>query len=91
MALLSREILRAGACSASVRSRPPASTQTTCVLCTCFEAFNRDNRMVLMEDVCANMNGADYRAAAVKLIEATLGWMVKPDAVVAACQSEVAA
>ena len=36
-----------------------------CVMCCCFEAFNRDYRVVLVEDVCASMNGRDYHEAAV--------------------------
>jgi nicotinamidase-related amidase len=54
-----------------------------CVLCSCFEAFNRDYRVVVMEDVCASMNGADYHAAAIKLIEAALGWVVQSDELIA--------
>ena len=30
-----------------------------CVLCSCFEAFNRDYRVVVTRDVCASMNGPD--------------------------------
>lgn len=48
-----------------------------CVLCSCFEAFNRDYRVVLVEDVCASMNGPDYHEAAVKLIKSSLGWVVR--------------
>jgi nicotinamidase-related amidase len=55
-----------------------------CVLCSCFEAFNRDLRVVLMKDVCASMNGPDYHEAAVKLIEAALGWIVESDEVIGA-------
>jgi biuret amidohydrolase len=55
-----------------------------CVLCSCFEAFNRDYRVVLMKDVCASMNGPDYHEAAVKLIEAALGWIVGSEDVIAA-------
>jgi nicotinamidase-related amidase len=53
-----------------------------CILCTCFEAFNRDMKIVLVEDMCASMNGADYHEAAVKLIEAALGWIVRADEVI---------
>ncbi len=55
-----------------------------CILCTCFEAFNRDFRVVLMPDVCASMNGADYHDASLKLIEAALGWLVPSTAIIAA-------
>jgi biuret amidohydrolase len=62
-----------------------------CILCTCFEAFNRDLKIVLVEDMCASMNGADYHQAAVKLIDAALGWIVKADEIIALCRKEKAA
>jgi nicotinamidase-related amidase len=55
-----------------------------CVLCTCFEAFNRDYRVVVLRDVCASMNGPDYHDAAIKLIEAALGWTVDSANILAA-------
>jgi biuret amidohydrolase len=54
-----------------------------CVLCSCFDAFNRDYRVILMEDVCASMNGAAYHAAALKIVEAALGWITRSDEVIA--------
>ncbi len=54
-----------------------------CVLCSCFEAFNRDYRVVVMKDVCASMNGPDYHVAALKVIEAALGWIVDSEDVIA--------
>ena len=62
-----------------------------CVLCACFDAFNRDYRVVVMRDVCASMNGPDYHEAALKLIEAALGWVVNADDVIAAVAAERAA
>jgi nicotinamidase-related amidase len=62
-----------------------------CVLCSCFDAFNRDLRVVVMRDVCASMNGSDYHAAALKLIDAALGWVVDSDAVIAGLQRASAA
>ena len=62
-----------------------------CVLCSCFEAFNRDYRVVVMRDVCASMNGPDYHDAAIKLIEAALGWVVDSDEIVAALRPASAA
>lgn len=55
-----------------------------CVLCSCFEAFNRDYRVVLMKDVCASMNGPEYHAAALKVVEAALGWIIDADDVIGA-------
>ena len=62
-----------------------------CVLCACFEAFNRDYRVVVMRDVCASMNGPDYHDAAIKLIEAALGWVVDSDVIMAGLQPASAA
>lgn len=58
-----------------------------CVLCSCFEAFNRDYRVVVMKDVCASMNGPDYHVAALKVIEAALGWIVDSEDVIAALRA----
>lgn len=58
-----------------------------CVMCSCFEAFNRDYRVVLAEDLCASMNGPDYHAAAVKLIGAALGWVVQSGVIIDACDA----
>ena len=62
-----------------------------CVLCSCFDAFNRDLRVVLMKDVCASMNGPEYHEAALKVIEAALGWIVESGDVVRALQGAGAA
>ena len=62
-----------------------------CVLSSCFDAFNRDYRVVVMQDVCASMNGPDYHAAALKVIEAALGWIVESDTVIAGLQRASAA
>lgn len=62
-----------------------------CVLCSCFDAFNRDYRAVVARDVCASMNGPDYHAAALKLIEAALGWVIDSDEIVAALKPASAA
>jgi len=62
-----------------------------CVLCSCFEAFNRDYRVIVPRDVCASMNGPDYHQAALKLIEAALGWVVDSDEIIAGLQPATAA
>ena len=61
-----------------------------CVMCSCFEAFNRDYRVVLAEDLCASMNGPDYHEAAVKLIGAALGWVVQSGEIIQACRPATA-
>lgn len=62
-----------------------------CVLCSCFEAFNRDYRVILAEDVCASMNGPDYHEAAIKLIKSSLGWVVQSSDVIGAIATTKAA
>lgn len=62
-----------------------------CVLCSCFEAFNRDYRVILAQDVCASMNGPDYHEAAIKLIKSSLGWVVDSDEVISAVARSEAA
>jgi biuret amidohydrolase len=62
-----------------------------CVLCSCFEAFNRDYRVILVEDVCASMNGPDYHEAAIKLIKSSLGWVVRTADVADALSARAAA
>lgn len=62
-----------------------------CVMCSCFEAFNRDYRVVVARDVCASMNGPDYHEAAIKLIEAALGVVVDSDDIITVCANASAA
>jgi nicotinamidase-related amidase len=47
-----------------------------CCLHTFFDAQARDYRVILLEDACGSMNGQDYHEAAVKQIEAALGWVI---------------
>jgi nicotinamidase-related amidase len=50
-----------------------------CVLHTCFDAHARDLRVILLEDACGSMNGQAYHEAAVKQVEAALGWVMSVD------------
>lgn len=47
-----------------------------CCLHTFFDAQARDYRVILLEDACGSMNGQEYHEAAVKQIEAALGWVI---------------
>jgi ureidoacrylate peracid hydrolase len=47
-----------------------------CCLHTFFDAQARDYRVILLEDACGSMNGQAYHEAAVKQIEAALGWVI---------------
>ncbi len=48
----------------------------TCVLCTAFEAFNRDYRVVVVKDCVDSMYGADLHAMGLQNIGRCLGWVV---------------
>lgn len=50
-----------------------------CCLHTFFDAQERDFRVILLEDACGSMNGQAYHEAAVKQIEAALGWVMSVD------------
>lgn len=47
---------------------------TTCILCTAFEATNRDFRVVVASDAVDSMDGEEMHRFALRLIEAALGW-----------------
>ena len=50
-----------------------------CVLSTAFEAFNRDFKVVLIEDCCASMNGPRFHELGVNQIRASLGWVIRSE------------
>lgn len=50
-----------------------------CCLHTFFDAHERDYRVILLEDACGSMNGQAYHEAAVRQIEAALGWVTSVD------------
>ena len=47
---------------------------TTCVLCTAFEATNRDFRVVIASDAVDSMDGEVMHQFALRLMEASIGW-----------------
>lgn len=47
-----------------------------CCLHTAFDAHARDFRVLLLEDACGSMNGQAYHEAAVKQVEAAIGWVI---------------
>lgn len=51
----------------------------TCVLCACFEAFNRDLRVVVLSDGVASMYGDDLHFFGLQNIARCLGWVVNLD------------
>ena len=53
---------------------------TTCILCTAFEATNRDFRVVIAADAVDSMDGEEMHRFALRLMEAAVGWpMTNPE------------
>jgi nicotinamidase-related amidase len=55
----------------------------TCVLCTAFEAFNRDYAVVVVSDCTASMYGEDLHAFALADVARCLGWVMTAEEVLA--------
>lgn len=51
----------------------------TCVMCACFEAFNRDLRVVVVSDGVASMYGEDLHYFGLQNVARCLGWVVSLD------------
>ena len=51
----------------------------TCVLCTAFDAFNRDLRVVVASDGVASMYGEDLHAFGLENLRRCLGWVLTTD------------
>jgi nicotinamidase-related amidase len=47
---------------------------TTCILCTAFEATNRDFRVAIAADAVDSMDGEEMHRFAIRLMEAAVGW-----------------
>ena len=50
-----------------------------CVLHTAFDAHARDLQVIVLEDACGSMNGQAYHEAAIRQIEAAIGWTASVD------------
>jgi nicotinamidase-related amidase len=57
---------------------------TSCVLCTSFEATNRDYRVVIASDACDTMDGEEAHRFALELMANITGWVMTNDQIVAA-------
>jgi nicotinamidase-related amidase len=55
----------------------------TCVMCTAFDAFNRDLRVVVASDAVASMYGDDLHTLGLENIRRCLGWALRVDEIVA--------
>jgi nicotinamidase-related amidase len=51
----------------------------TCVLCACFEAFNRDLRVIVVSDAVASMYGEDLHFFGLQNVARCLGWVIGVD------------
>jgi nicotinamidase-related amidase len=56
----------------------------TCVLCTAFDAFNRDLRVVVASDGVASMYGDDLHVFGLENVQRCLGWVLTTDEILAA-------
>ncbi len=50
---------------------------SSCVLCTAFEAFNRDYKVYVVEDCCDSMDGQEFHHAAVMFIDRIIGEVIR--------------
>jgi nicotinamidase-related amidase len=55
----------------------------TCVLCTAFDAFNRDLRVVVAADAVASMYGGDLHVLGLENVRRCLGWVLAADEILA--------
>jgi len=55
---------------------------SSCVLCTAFEATNKDYKVYVVEDCVDSMDGPEFHDAAVMLINRIIGKVVKADEMV---------
>ena len=55
----------------------------TCVLCTAFDAFNRDLRVVVPSDAVASMYGEDLHVFGLENLRRCLGWVLTTDEILA--------
>ncbi len=57
---------------------------TSCVLCCGFEATNRDYRVIIAADAVDSMDGEEMHRFALRLMAATVGWVLANDDIIAA-------
>ncbi|SRR5579884_125292 len=55
----------------------------TCVLCTAFDAFNRDLRVIVASDAVASMYGEDLHVFGLETLRRCLGWVLPTDEILA--------
>jgi biuret amidohydrolase len=57
---------------------------TSCVLCCSFEATNRDYRVIIARDAVDSMDGEEMHCFALRLMAATVGWVLANDEIIGA-------
>src|SRR6266542_1802139 len=62
---------------------------TTCVLCTAFEATNRDFRVVIASDAVDSMDGEEMHRFALRLMAASIGWPLTNQQIMEAFKSSL--
>jgi len=60
---------------------------SSCVLCSGFDATNRDFRVVIAEEGVDSMDGEEAHRFALRILAATSGWVMKNDAILKALQA----
>lgn len=63
----------------------------TCVLCTAFDAFNRDLRVIVASDAVASMYGEDLHVFGLENLKRCLGWVLTTGEILAALRGEIPA
>jgi nicotinamidase-related amidase len=57
---------------------------TSCILCSAFDATNRDYRVVVAADACDSMDGEEAHAFALALMANVTGWVMSNDEILQA-------
>lgn len=57
---------------------------TSCILCSAFEATNRDYRVVVAADACDSMDGEEAHQFALRLMANITGWVMSNDEILEA-------
>lgn len=64
---------------------------TTCILCTGFEATNRDFRVIIASEATDSMDGEEMYGFALRLMEAAIGWPLRNQEILKALETRPAA
>src|SRR3972149_423632 len=76
-------ILRAAGLFRGLRA---AVNPSSCILCTGFDATNRDFRVIIAEEAVDSMDGEEAHRFALRILAATAGWVMSNEAILNALQ-----